>query len=424
MQVNTQKTNIAHSAITKKFLFKGHEIVFEKGKMGMTYDTNGQPYVDFVMGYGPVILGHAYPDFQTKLIAYLENGIMMPAYTAFHEEYLTRLLDGRSGQRGAFFKTASEAVTAAFRIVGMETHKLGIIRCGFVGWHDAQIGRSVKWHEPLHSPLRNKTKYNDFMRGIGPDEPVFNWLDMKLDTLKEIVVQHKSKIGGFIIDAYLVSFIDLDTMQQVIELCHDNDLLVIFDETKTGGRISKHGYAFDNKLNVDLTVIGKSLANGAPLSVLVGREHLLGYAEKARLSGTFSKDMLAIYSALATLEILEKGSDSFDTGWAEVGWVGTKVAEVICAASEEADLREHLWAQPVLGGGMFELCYSDTVLPQGKLRKSLLRYLTEAGIIMLEGHPSFVCLAHRELNWDQLRDRFKQAFNQWKNIMTEAPHAK
>ena len=347
---------------------------------------------------------------------------MMPGYTSFHETYLSRLLKERENQKGAFFKTASEAVTAAFRTAAMETHRLGIIRCGYVGWHDSQIGHSIRWHEPLHSPLRNVTKHKDSIRGIGPDEPVVNWIDMKVETLKEIISHNQSKIGCFIIDAYLASFTDLETLKEVINVCHDNDMLVIFDETKTGGRISKLGYAHDNNLDADLIVIGKSLGNGAPLSILIGKENLMQYPEKGRLSGTFSKELFAVYSALATLDIMEQGSASFETGLDEIGHIGKKSADVICAASDEAGLREHLWAQPVLGGGMFELRYSDYILSQRELRECLLRCLTENDILMLEGHPSFVCLAHREIKWDEFQSNFKLGLTQWQN--TEEFHVK
>jgi len=404
---------VAHSGITRKFRFKGQEIIFERGEMGTVYDTHGFAYTDLVMGYGPVILGHGYPAFQEKLIAHLGHGILMPGYTSLHETYLARLLRYRPNQQGAFFKTASEAVTAAFRAAAMETGKLGIIRCGYVGWHDAQIAGSIKWHDPLHSPLRQSLRYTRAMRGIGPEEPVINWVDLQLDSLHQIIAENRDKLGCFIFDAYLASFTDRATLEAAIEICHEAGLIVVFDETKTGARISRLGYADDNELDADLIVFGKALANGAPLSILIGKEHLMDYAEKARLSGTFSKELFAVYAGLATLDVMEEGSDSFENGWDEVAHIGRKFASVICAASQEAGLSEHLWAQPVLGGGMFELCHGDFVLPKKDLRGVLLLHLAENGILLLEGHPSFVCLAHRDTEWDQFHASFVQALKEW-----------
>lgn len=411
-QTNAQ---VAHSGITRKFRLKDQEIVFERGNGSTVFDTEGNSYLDLVMGYGPVILGHTYPGFRERINEGLGDGLMMPGYARLHQVYLSRLLQDRPGNRGAMFKTASEAVTAAFRTAAMETGRLGIVRSGYVGWHDAQIANSIKWHDPLHSPLREKLRYTDFMRGVGPDEPVLNWHDLKLDSLSEIIAENKSKLGCFIIDAYLASMTDVDTLKAAIEICHESGLLVVFDETKTGGRISKLGYAHDHGLNVDLIVLGKSLANGAPLSILVGPDRLMEYAEKARLSGTYSKELIAMHSALATLDVMEQGSSEFETGWDEVAHIGCRFAEIITAAAEDAGVREHLWAQPVLGGGMFELCYSDRVLPDKVLRKALLRHLAEQGILLLEGHPSFVCLAHREIDWPEVQEAFRNGLMLWQD---------
>jgi glutamate-1-semialdehyde 2,1-aminomutase len=296
----------------------------------------------------------------------------------------------------------------------MKTQKMGIIRCGYVGWHDAQIGMSIKWHEPLHSPARERLRYTNFMRGIGPGEPVINWVDMRVDSFTKIIHQHGQNIGCFVIDAYLMSFTNVETIKEVIDICHDHDIIVVFDETKTGGRISKLGYADDHKLNVDLVVIGKALANGAPISIVIGRDDLLDYAVQARLSGTFSKEMFTIYAALVTLELMEQGSGSGSTGWEEIGQIGTKIADVITAAAIDADVREHLWAQPVFNGGMFELCYSDWILPERQLRQALLGCLADQGVLLLEGHPSFVCLAHRETDWAHFQHAVLCGLNCWK----------
>lgn len=387
--------------------------MFTGGKGGEVRDAVDKTYLDFVMGYGPVILGHAVENFNDRLRDYLSNGVMMPGYTVFHEEYLERLLAECPGDRGAFFKTASEAVTAAFRLAAMETGKLGIIRSGYVGWHDSQVANSLKWHEPLHSPLRERLRYIDGMRGVGRDEPVVNWVDLRLDSLAFLLEQHRDLLGCFVIDAYLASHTTPEILREAIAMCHSAGLLTVFDETKTGGRISRLGYAHASGIGADLLVIGKALANGAPLSVLVGDAELLAHAERARLSGTFSKEMVAIYAALATMDIMEISVRHSADGWEEVGRVGTQVAAVMTEAAKDAGVASLVWAQPVLGGGMFELVYSDEVLGNREQRAALLDAFTDVGILLLEGHPSFICLAHGDIGWDTFKDQVGQAFEQW-----------
>ncbi|MFY1575810.1 aminotransferase class III-fold pyridoxal phosphate-dependent enzyme [Verrucosispora sp. WMMD703] len=404
---------IAHSKITKKFRSNNKQLLFSKGKGGEVEAVDGATYLDFVMGYGPVILGHATPEFTERFSRYLSNGVMMPGYSRFHEEYLDRLLAPRPGARGAFFKTASEAITGALRIAAMETGRLGVIRSGYIGWHDSQVANSLKWHEPLHSPFRQKLRYVDGMRGVTGDEAVHNWVDLRLESLAEIIDTHRDRLGCFVFDAYLASFTTPAVLAQALAMCHEAGLLTVFDETKTGGRISPLGYAHDLGLETDLIVIGKALANGAPISVLIGRPELLIHAERARLSGTFSKEMLAAYAALATRDILEQPIGDSPNGWAELGRIGTRVAETFSQAAKSAGVAGSVWAQPVLGGGMFELVYSDDVLGDKTRRENLLAAFAANGILLLEGHPSFVCLAHGQTDWADLEDRATRALRLW-----------
>jgi glutamate-1-semialdehyde 2,1-aminomutase len=404
---------LAHSKITRKFKSDNGQLMFTGGKGGEVFDALGGSYVDFVMGYGPVILGHADEAFTDLVREYLAHGVMMPGYTVFHEEYLDRLLADRPDDRGAYFKTASEAVTAALRLSALETGRVGVVRSGYIGWHDAQVANSPRWHEPLHSPLRQELRYTDAMRGVGPQEPALNWIDLELTSLADLLNEHAGRLSCFVFDAYLASYTTPEVLRQALAMCRDAGLLTVFDETKTGGRISPLGYAHDHGLDADLVVIGKALANGAPLSLLVGDKALLAHAEKARLSGTFSKEMIAVYSALATMDILSRPVDSFPDGWAAINAVGRKVAETISAAAAAAGVVTDVWAQPVLGGGMFELAYSDALLRDRHRRAALTTAFTEAGILLLEGHPSFVCLAHRNTDWAALQQRATTALRQW-----------
>ena len=412
---------IAHSKITKKFLTNDKQLLFSKGKGGTVWDAEGRPYLDFVMGYGPVIIGHADREFNDRIRNQLDNGLMMPGYSEFHEQYLGRFLRERPGDRGAFFKTGSEAVTAAFRLAAMENGRLGIIRTGYVGWHDSQVANSLKWHEPQHSPVREQLRYTQAMRGVGPEEPILNWVDLQLDSLATLLEENAGRLGCFVFDAYLADRTTPSLLTEAIAMCRQAGLLTVFDETKTGGRISPLGYAHDNALGTDMVVLGKALANGAPISVLVGNQELMAHAEQARLSGTFSKEMFTVYAAQATIEILERPVGESADGWEELGRIGTAIAASITAAATQVGVADSVRAEPVLGGSMFELVYGDNVLGNKRWRSELLQAFSAEGILLLEGHPSFVCLAHREIDHDDLTQRVVRALRSW-SVECEVQH--
>lgn len=99
---HTSEKRTVHSKITKKFKTESGQLVFHHGHGGEVQATDGTTYLDFVMGYGPVVLGHNTTSFTRAVAESLTNGVMMPGYTSFHEEYLDRLLADQPGRRGAF----------------------------------------------------------------------------------------------------------------------------------------------------------------------------------------------------------------------------------------------------------------------------------------------------------------------------------
>jgi glutamate-1-semialdehyde 2,1-aminomutase len=404
MKIGTSHTNLC---IFRKS--NSQEILFKSSKDAYVYDTQGNSYIDFVLGFGPVIIGHSVPEFNEGLTSLLQNGIHMPGYTIWHEAYLEKLLREIYFEcTTIFFKTASEAVSGALRLACLAKKKMGLIRCGYIGWHDALIGDSVSWHEPLESKHRNRLRYNSGFRGINGNEKVFNWINFDLVELEMILDQNAGNISAFIIDAYQVSYTSISTICHAIKLCHDFNVFVIFDETKTGGRLSKLGLASTYKLDVDLIVVGKSLANGSPLSLLIGKKEILRFSEDARIGGTFSKELLGIYSALVTLEIMEKRS-----GFETINKICKEVVETFNVATNESSTSNLVTARQVLGGGIFEICFSPDIINNLSARRLLPMAFADSGVLLLQGHPSFICLSHNSIDKIELNNRFNEGLKNW-----------
>ncbi|MCH9769965.1 MAG: aminotransferase class III-fold pyridoxal phosphate-dependent enzyme [Gammaproteobacteria bacterium] len=405
-----QNIKIVHSGLPTYWRSNNEEIIFNQGKGGKVFDTLGRGYFDFVLGYGPVIIGHNNDLFTKNLTNRINTGIHFPGYSNTHSEFINRLLSDLSCEKQVcFFKTGSEAISGALRIAALYTQKMGIIRCGFIGWHDSQVASSTCWHEALNSKLRNEIRYKEYMRGVQGDEAVYNWISLDIDDLEKIILQHKDTVGAFVIDAYQLTFMSEDTLKQALKLCKKFNILTIFDETKTGARYVKASYAFKHKLDVDMVVFGKALANGAPLSLLVGSEEFLSLSGKARITGTFSKELLAINCALATLDVMEKCN-----GYESLYKAGDKIVECFNNAVAKAELADHLSAKSLFKGSMFDIIFSDDIVNELSLRKNLLVCMADAGVLILQGHPSFVCLDHQHINFNELEDAFYQALSQWK----------
>jgi glutamate-1-semialdehyde 2,1-aminomutase len=404
---------ISHAGVCRYYAWDSpEEIVFKNGNNCFVEDTNQNRYIDFILGHGPVIIGHNNELFNKKLIDYLGNGIHFPGYSEWHRKYIDLLFgDLQADYRVSFFKTASEAITAALKLTAKYNHKLGYIRCGYIGWYDSLIGKTLSWHEPLNSPLRDVIRFDKDIRGISDNEAVFNWVDLDINSLKNMIKENQGIIGAFVIDAYQLAFTDPDTIKKALNVCRENSVVTVFDETKTGGRVSKNGIAIDNGLDVDMIVLGKSLANGAPLSLLVGNRHIMDLADEARICGTFSKELLGIYSAMATYDIMAERN-----GYELIRENGNKIIDIINNVITDLNIDNIISGLSLFGGSMIDLNFKGHMLSQKGKRDMLIRCLLKNNIVMTQGHPSFICLDHQLIDFNYLENKFKEAFILWKSL--------
>ena len=414
MKGHNTNGGIVHSGLPRHTLPSEGEVMFEHGCGGMVTDATGREYIDFVLGYGAVILGHNVAGFRQRLERYSENGMLLPGYTSWHVKLLQCLLHSKADNySAAFFKTGSESVTAAVRLSSRLSSKKGVIRCGFIGWHDVQLGKSVRWHEPLESPLRFEPRFVEGFRGIAGEEEAFNWVTLDLKELMAIIETSNHKIGCLVLDTYQLRFAGHETLKEAVDICRRNGIYVVADETKIAGRVSPLGFAADFGWDVDFIIVGKSLANGAPLSILLGKPNLMAASETSRITGTFSQELNAIFCALATQEEIGRLN-----GYCSIRSIGSKVVSAFNAAVQQLDLGGFIQAESLFGGEMFDLRFCRKVICDWNCRQKLCSILAECGVLLLQGHPSYVCLEHGILDYDELRQRFRRGLTEWKTTVT------
>lgn len=387
----------------------GGQIRLAGGAGGFVFDERGRSYYDFILGYGPVVVGHSDPAFRSSLQKYEHEPIHLSTYTWRHQELLDVFFaDWPFDSICAFFKTSSEAVTAATRVLATERERWGVLRCGYTGWHDAQIAWSPRWHEPPSSPARGEVRYGDWMRGTSGEELVGNWVDLRIESLEAEIARNGDHYAAFVLDAYQAAFIELDTVDRAIDLCRAAGIGVVFDETKTAGRVTRLGALHSLVEAGDLVILGKAIANGSPLSMLVGPVEFEEHYERARVGGTFCKELTAIHAALATYEVMTERD-----GFALLGRSGTVIADTLNSAAAVGGAAEFVTVLPVLGGSIIDVRLLPPLLGRWAPKALLSRSLADRGVLLLQGHPSFICLGHAELDLEDLHSRAVAAFSSW-----------
>jgi len=259
------------------------------GDGARVFDVDGHDYVDLVNGLLPVILGYRDPNVDGAVRHQLDSGVTLSLATELEyqlSERLCRLIP--CAEMVKLGKTGTDVTTAAVRLARAYTGREYILVGGYHGWADWSCADS---HRNKGIPVE--------LADISPHIKANDCNDYAF-TL------HKKKgVAGVITEPEA----DPDYLQFLRNWCDGNGSLLIFDEIITGFRFGMGGAQELYGVTPDLATFGKSLANGYPISALVGRRNIMKMCEPPGnifFSGTFFGEALSIAAAIATIDKLEK----------------------------------------------------------------------------------------------------------------------
>ena len=247
------------------------------------WDTQGNCWLDFVAGLGPVILGHRYPEVENAVRRQLGKGNCFSLPTLLEEqiaERLARLIPCTEQTR--FLKNGADALEAAVRVARAVTGRDLVLRCGYHGMHDWCIeSRGIPADvRQLTVPL--------------PYHTLPNTTHPYAALVIEPVV---ASTGIFPQDGYLES---------LRAWCDKQGTLLVFDEAVTGFRMHLGGAQTYFGVTPDLACFSKAMANGYPISALCGkRKHMHTLEQGVFVSTTFGGDPVGLAAAAATIDVLE-----------------------------------------------------------------------------------------------------------------------
>jgi glutamate-1-semialdehyde 2,1-aminomutase/spore coat polysaccharide biosynthesis protein SpsF len=189
-----------------------------------------------------------------------------------------------------FGKNGSDATTGAVRAARGHTSRDKIACCGYHGWQDWYVActwRNLGVPQAVRD-LTLKFEYNN------------------IDSLKDLFHQNKEDIAAVIMEP--VNFFEPkdDFLHKVQELTRENGALLIFDEIITGFRMAMGGAQAYYDVVPDLACFGKAMANGMPISAIVGRADLMALFDEVFFSFTFGGELASIAASLATIKALEQ----------------------------------------------------------------------------------------------------------------------
>jgi glutamate-1-semialdehyde 2,1-aminomutase len=263
----------------------------ERGDGCRVWDVDGNEYIDFVLGLLPVVLGYRNPIVDDAIRAQLEKGITFSLATDLEAELAERLVDLiPCAEKVRFGKNGSDVTLAATRLARAHTGRDKIAMCGYHGWHDWSIGTTTR-NLGIPKAVQDLTltfPYND------------------TEALEQLFLAEEGQIAAVIMEPASIVEPDPGYLQAVKEIAHKNGALLVFDEIVTGFRAGPSGAQGRYGVTPDLACFGKAMANGMPLSAVVGRADIMNLMEEIFFSATFGGETLSLAAAIATLDVLKK----------------------------------------------------------------------------------------------------------------------
>ena len=242
-----------------------------------------------MMGWGPVILGHGHPAISEAIKRQLQSGTLLSLLQPIEVEVAEQLCEMiPCAERVAFGKNGSDVLAAAVRVARAWTKKEEILVFGYHGFHD--------WYMAVHPQCQGIPEalrelvhfipYNDI-------DAVTSIVEHRADRLAAIVMEPANSVlpkDGF--------------LQDLRVLTRKHEVGLIFDEIITGFRVARGGAQEAFGVVPDLACFGKALANGMPLSVLVGPDEYMQALHAVGFGLTYRGEMLSLAAARACLGII------------------------------------------------------------------------------------------------------------------------
>ena len=289
-------------------------LFFARGEGARLHDVDGNVHIDYVLGNGPAILGHAPKTVIEAVAASLGEGQLFAAQNPRETELAERLCGLLPGAEVVRFATSgTEAVLMAFRLARAFTGREKILKFEghYHGWSDqAYISARPPLNEagPADSPVPVAGSPGMPASVLG-DVAVCTWND--LDLLEQALERHRGEIAGVIMEPVMVNGGAVPPAPGYLEgvraLCDKHGALFICDEVITGFRVGLRGAQGKFGVTADLSIYAKAVAAGFPLAMVAGRSDIMDtLLDKGVMhGGTYNGNVQSMAAALAALDVLE-----------------------------------------------------------------------------------------------------------------------
>lgn len=375
------------------FLVPGHFPYYLSHARGSRiYDADGNEFIDYLCGYGSQIVGYGNPAVDGPALEQARKGDLLnqphPAMVELAER-LVGLVEGMGW--AVFVKNGTDATTLATSIARADTGKQ-IIIAAEGAYHGA-----ANWCSTNVFPV--------FMQAEQRDVRFFPYNDIQ--ALEALFAANRGRIACIILTPYHhptyrpQQLPTPDFIAAVERLCHAEGAYFIVDDIRANFRLDMHGSHRSFGAHPDLVTMGKALANGYPISVLLGSDGLRKTASSFFITGTYWMSAVPMIAALATLDEMERMG-----GTARLAALGQMLKEGLESLGLEAGFRARVSGPLAIPYLTFD---ED---PDLYLNQRFCAAMADRGVFMHPHHNWFMSLAHTEEDIARTLEAARSAFRE------------
>ena len=327
----------------------------KRAKGSHIFDVDNNEYVDYCLGYGPLILGHAHPEIIKAVEVQLETGSLYGTPTeqeVVFAELVSEVVP--SAEMVRLVSTGGEATMSAIRAARGYTGKKKIVKfegC-YHGAHDCVLVKAGSGATTFGTPTS---------LGV-PEETARNTVVVPFNDVEKLeaaIKENKGDLAAVIVEPVIgnigVVLPKSGYLETLRELTEAYGIVLIFDEVITGFRLALGGAQEYFGVVPDMTALGKVMGGGFPMAAYVGKEEIMRMVApvgKVYQAGTYSGNPVSVAAGLAAVGLLRERGKAF---YAELERKCLAIVEPLAETISQAGLKlqvNHI-------GSMFQLFFTD-----------------------------------------------------------------
>ncbi|MCB1744033.1 MAG: aminotransferase class III-fold pyridoxal phosphate-dependent enzyme, partial [Gammaproteobacteria bacterium] len=259
------------------------ELVIARGRGARVWDESGREYVDYLLGSGPMLIGHAHPEVNAAVQAQLELGTTYFANNRHGIELAEMIVEAvPCAEKVRYVSSGTEADAYAMRLARAYSGRDKILKFegGYHGMSDyGLMSLAPKQPGNLPSPIPDSA---GIPRSVRDEIVVAPFNDA--DAVESLIKEHKGSIGAVFMEPFQRLLSPRPGFLQAMrELTLKHDMLLVFDEVVTGFRLAYGGAQAYYGVTPDICTLGKAIGGGFPLAAIAGRDDIMALFDSSRV---------------------------------------------------------------------------------------------------------------------------------------------